>query len=378
MFDQSSYNPSLDQPALSICANDRAATRSQIELALQNEANCAVTWLIHAWTCDSFQEAEISLQRALEMDPENGTAIAGLNWLTGIRELAEGQLEAKQNAAAILEQEEEAKARARAEEEARLRAEAREQARERAEEARLKAEQAKRLAEEAEAQARKFAEEETQYDSPEDSLPGFCAYPQTPTSQITPTENQPITQSEPAIESRQQPEIETLFESTINNDVDSLAKEVRLQVQSAVEIEPTPEACDQLPQPPSTERKTLVLAVDDSPTIRKLVSLTLSSEGFEVITACDGIEALSILANQIPDLILSDINMPKLGGYKFCKFVKKHERTSSIPVVMLSGKDGVFDKMRGKLNGCDDFLGKPFDSAELLAKVRENLAAVRN
>ena len=97
-----------------------------------------------------------------------------------------------------------------------------------------------------------------------------------------------------------------------------------------------------------------------------------------MVTACDGIEALSILAERLPDLILSDINMPKLGGYKLCKFVKKHERTKSIPVVMLSGKDGVFDKMRGKLNGCDDFLGKPFESAELLLKVRQNLAAVRS
>ena len=125
-------------------------------------------------------------------------------------------------------------------------------------------------------------------------------------------------------------------------------------------------------------KKPLILAVDDSPTVRKLVALTLSSQGFEVITAADGIEALTILSEQLPDLILSDINMPKLNGYKLCKFVKKHERTQSIPVVMLSGKDGVFDKMRGKMNGCNDFIAKPFESAELVAKVRQNLHAVNS
>ena len=80
-----------------------------------------------------------------------------------------------------------------------------------------------------------------------------------------------------------------------------------------------------------------------------------------------------MLAEQQPDLILCDINMPRLGGYKLCKFVKKHERTKSIPVIMLSGKDGVFDKMRGKMSGCDDFIGKPFMAADLIAIVQYHL-----
>ena len=67
--------------------------------------------------------------------------------------------------------------------------------------------------------------------------------------------------------------------------------------------------------------------------------------------------------------------MPKLNGYKLCNFVKKHERTQHIPVVMLSGKDGPFDKMRGKMNGCDDFIVKPFESADLVNKVREHIVA---
>ena len=124
--------------------------------------------------------------------------------------------------------------------------------------------------------------------------------------------------------------------------------------------------------------KPVILAVDDSPTIRKLISLALTQHGFEVVTAEDGIQALSIIAERLPDLILSDINMPKLGGYQLCKFVKKHDRTKDIPVIMLSGKDGVFDKMRGKLSGCNAFIGKPFESKELVEIVRANLNAVRS
>jgi twitching motility two-component system response regulator PilG len=66
--------------------------------------------------------------------------------------------------------------------------------------------------------------------------------------------------------------------------------------------------------------------------------------------------------------------MPRLDGYKLCKFVKKHERTRSIPVIMLSGKDGVFDKLRGKMSGCNDFLSKPFDAAVLLQKIQQHIA----
>ena len=121
--------------------------------------------------------------------------------------------------------------------------------------------------------------------------------------------------------------------------------------------------------------KLVVLAVDDSPTIRKLVSMTLGGEGIEVVSAENGVEALTMLSEILPDLILSDINMPKLDGYKLCKFVKKHARTKHIPVVLLSGKDGVFDKMRGKMAGCNGYLTKPFESAELIQQVLQYLAA---
>ena len=119
-----------------------------------------------------------------------------------------------------------------------------------------------------------------------------------------------------------------------------------------------------------SDEKPLVLAVDDSPTIRKLVSMTLSRAGFEVVAAADGVEALTMLADRAPSIILSDINMPRLDGYKLCKFVKRNQGTKHIPVILLSGKDGVFDKMRGKMSGCDGYITKPFESNDLLEKVK--------
>jgi CheY-like chemotaxis protein len=172
--------------------------------------------------------------------------------------------------------------------------------------------------------------------------------------------------------------------------IDAMAAEVRLEIETpkestcdtdALKAEETNCGSDcesDSPEPScnlteSVSRKLIVLAVDDSPTVRKLVSLTLKREGFEVITADDGVEALQVLGETLPDIILTDINMPKLGGYKLCKFIKKHDRTKSIPVIMLSGKDGVFDKMRGKINGADDYMVKPFKTDELIAKVNQFL-----
>jgi twitching motility two-component system response regulator PilG len=116
-----------------------------------------------------------------------------------------------------------------------------------------------------------------------------------------------------------------------------------------------------------------ILAVDDSPTVRKLISITLEKHGFRVITAEDGMTALQFLSADPPGLVLTDINMPRLDGYQLCKLIKKHEKTRSIPVIMLSGKDGMFDKLRGRLVGCNDYITKPFESAEIIKKVSSYL-----
>jgi twitching motility two-component system response regulator PilG len=123
----------------------------------------------------------------------------------------------------------------------------------------------------------------------------------------------------------------------------------------------------------SLPRKPKVLVVDDSPTVCKLVTITLSNRGYHVMSSPDGAEAISELAQSKPDLILMDITMPKLDGYKLCKLVTSHPSTKHIPVVMLSGKDGFFDKTRGKFAGCVDYITKPFDPENLLRVVNEYL-----
>jgi twitching motility two-component system response regulator PilG len=118
-----------------------------------------------------------------------------------------------------------------------------------------------------------------------------------------------------------------------------------------------------------------ILVVDDSPTVCKIVSITLKKRGYDVGTAADGVEAMAIVASNQPDLILLDINMPRMDGYQLCKLIKGYPETKAIPVIMLSGKDGFFDRVRGKLVGCSDYITKPFDPEHLVATVERFLPA---
>lgn len=136
------------------------------------------------------------------------------------------------------------------------------------------------------------------------------------------------------------------------------------------------------PQDPELRRamdtlrlRKLVLAVDDSLTVRKLVSVTLERKGFRVLTAADGLQAIACLDRATPDLVLLDITMPKMDGYDVCRTMKRMPSLKSIPVLMLSGKDGLFDKMRGKLSGATDYLTKPFDVATLTRALDKHLPA---
>ena len=109
-----------------------------------------------------------------------------------------------------------------------------------------------------------------------------------------------------------------------------------------------------------------VLVVDDSPTIRKLVEITLRREGFNVVFAENGITTLAAFARHQPNLIVLDIMLPAINGYQICQVIKRHPRCRGIPVVMLSGKDGAFAKVRGKMVGASEYLTKPFTPAELV------------
>lgn len=120
----------------------------------------------------------------------------------------------------------------------------------------------------------------------------------------------------------------------------------------------------------------VVLIVDDSATVRKIVQLTLQREGITVITASDGLGALAAVSDYQPDLILLDIILPHMDGYHICQIIRKNPDFRDTPIIMLSGRDGIFDKMRGRLAGSTEYLTKPFDSQELVSTVRRHLASV--
>lgn len=117
----------------------------------------------------------------------------------------------------------------------------------------------------------------------------------------------------------------------------------------------------------------VVLVVDDSPTVRKIVQLTLQREHIRVVTAGDGLSALAAVTDTQPDLILLDIMLPRMDGYNICHLVRNNPEYRDLPIIMLSGKDGIFDKMRGKLAGSTEYMTKPFDSTELVQTVRRYL-----
>jgi CheY-like chemotaxis protein len=117
-----------------------------------------------------------------------------------------------------------------------------------------------------------------------------------------------------------------------------------------------------------SSRKT-VMIVDDSPTIRKILGLTLERAGYKVVAEPDGESAIERLIQVVPDLILLDIAMPKIDGYDVCKRIKQDPRTKHVPVVMLSGKGALFDKVKGHMAGATEYLTKPFETPAVLAVV---------
>jgi len=117
-----------------------------------------------------------------------------------------------------------------------------------------------------------------------------------------------------------------------------------------------------------SSRKT-VMIVDDSPTIRKILGLTLERAGYKVVAEPDGESAIERLLQTVPDLILLDIAMPKIDGYEVCKRIKQDPRTKHVPVVMLSGKGALFDKVKGHMAGATEYLTKPFETPAVLAVV---------
>lgn len=114
-----------------------------------------------------------------------------------------------------------------------------------------------------------------------------------------------------------------------------------------------------------------VLVIDDSNTIRRSAEIFLKQGGHEVVLAEDGFDALAKVNDANPDLIFCDILMPRLDGYQTCAIIKRNARHAATPVIMLSSKDGVFDKARGRMVGSQQYLTKPFTKDQLLQAVRE-------
>ena len=118
-----------------------------------------------------------------------------------------------------------------------------------------------------------------------------------------------------------------------------------------------------------------VLVIDDSNTIRRSAEIFLKQGGHEVLLAEDGFDALAKVNDYQPDLIFCDILMPRLDGYQTCAIIKRNPKFANVPIVMLSSKDGVFDKARGRMVGAQDYLTKPFTEDQLLQAVGQIGAA---
>lgn len=117
-----------------------------------------------------------------------------------------------------------------------------------------------------------------------------------------------------------------------------------------------------------------ILVIDDSKTIRRTAETLLAKEGCTVYTAVDGFDALSKIADHRPDVIFVDIMMPRLDGYQTCSLIKHNENFRDTPVIMLSSKDGLFDRARGRIVGSEQYLTKPFTRDELLGAIAKQVS----
>lgn len=119
-----------------------------------------------------------------------------------------------------------------------------------------------------------------------------------------------------------------------------------------------------------------VMVIDDSLTVRKIMESSLRREGFQAVSFPDGLQAMSALSSgeiPVPDLILLDVGLPKVNGYEIARMFKQKNRFGNTVIIMLSGRDGVFDKLRGRMAGAKAYITKPFKTAEVIATVRSHL-----
>jgi len=173
-----------------------------------------------------------------------------------------------------------------------------------------------------------------------------------------------------------------LLHKTVNLDPDKkiFSEQLRVLLNYMASREST---CDNLPIPnsltePETDvkieispKKKRILVVEDSPTTRKVIAITLGQKGYEIIEASDGLEALSMLNEGKPDLILLDIILPKMDGYKILEIIKKNTDFKNIPVIMLTSRDGMLSKLKGRFAGSTAYLTKPFEPSNLVETIEK-------
>ena len=126
-------------------------------------------------------------------------------------------------------------------------------------------------------------------------------------------------------------------------------------------------------EPRVQDEAKLVLVVEDSSTTRKVIAITLSRRGYRVIEAADGLEALSKISEERPDLVMLDVILPKMDGYEILSIIKKNKEFKDIPVIMLTSKDGFINKMKGKIAGSSAYLTKPFDPDKIIAEIEKHI-----
>jgi twitching motility two-component system response regulator PilG len=116
-----------------------------------------------------------------------------------------------------------------------------------------------------------------------------------------------------------------------------------------------------------------VMIIDDSNTIRRTTEALLRKAGYEVYTAADGFEAMAMITDHRPDIIFVDIMMPRLDGYQTCALIKNNRQFKTTPVIMLSSKDGLFDRARGRIAGSEEHVNKPFTQQDLVQAINKHV-----
>jgi len=144
--------------------------------------------------------------------------------------------------------------------------------------------------------------------------------------------------------------------------------------QQSEEEQPSPkEVPEEVAETPEATDQKMILVVEDSSTTRKVISITLSRQGYRVVEAADGLEALSKISEERPDLIMLDVILPKMDGYKILSIIKGNKEFKDIPVIMLTSKDGFINKMKGKMAGSTAYLTKPFDPDKMIAEIQKHV-----